>query len=166
MIPKAINIILLLFFAAQLTFSQDDSLKVTKSDTSYTTVANSKIFSMLKKGKAPKLTLQLSFNYDIGHLDLAGDENTQFRRADFESGSSFGTRYGYGVSLTGKIALHKAGNVRLNVTTAYNRFQSNLLYQNHRKEEWYTMFFQRLWELKIIFLPQRNSNRSLDSILI
>lgn len=127
MIPKAINIILILFFAAQFAFSQNDTIKVTKSDTSYTTVANSKIFSMLKKGKAPRLTLQLSFNYDIGHLDLAGDENTIFRRADFESGSTFGTRYGYGVALTGKLALHKAGNLRLNVTTAFNRFQSNFV---------------------------------------
>jgi len=82
---------------------------------------------MLKPGKAPRVSLQLSFNYNIGHLDLAGNENTVFRKDEFTSGGNFGTRYGYGISLTGKIALHKDGNVRLNVTTAFNRMQSNFV---------------------------------------
>lgn len=82
---------------------------------------------MLKKGKAPKVTLQLSFNYNIGHLDLAGNENTIFSKEDFINGANFGTRYGFGTTLTGKIALHKEGNVRLNITASYNRFASNFV---------------------------------------
>ncbi len=82
---------------------------------------------MLKKGKAPVVTLQLSFTYNIGHLDLAANENTTFRKDDFIAGANFGTRYGYGALLIGKIALHKAGNVRLNVTAGYNRFLSNFV---------------------------------------
>jgi hypothetical protein len=82
---------------------------------------------MLKKGKAPQVTLQLSFNYDIGHMDMAANDNTIFRDEDLVGGRNFGTRYGYGVSLKGKIALHKAGNVRLNITSEYNRFQSNFV---------------------------------------
>jgi hypothetical protein len=124
---RKLYIILFLLMGSQFIFSQDNTPPVKKSDTSYTALANSKIYSMLEKGKPPKFTLQLSFNYDIGHLDLAGNENTYFRRADFENGSTFGTRYGYGVSLKGKLALHKAGNIRLNITAEYNRFQSNFI---------------------------------------
>jgi outer membrane protein W len=111
----------------QFVFSQDESGVVTKKDTSYTSIANQRVINMVKPGKPPKVTLQLSFNYNIGHFDLAANENTYFRKSDFVNGSNFGTRYGYGASLTGKFALHKAGNVRLNVTAAYNRFQSNFV---------------------------------------
>lgn len=82
---------------------------------------------MVKYGKAPKITLSIGFNYDIGHMDLAANDNTNFRKDDFEQGRNFGTRYGYGGYLTGKFALHKKGNIRLNVTAAYNRFQSNFV---------------------------------------
>ncbi len=82
---------------------------------------------MIKKGKPPKVTLQLSFAYNIGHMDLAANENTFFRKDDLVSGANFGTRYGYGALLTGKIALHKEGNVRLNVTAGFNRFLSNFV---------------------------------------
>jgi opacity protein-like surface antigen len=107
--------------------AQDKAPKPTNKDTSYISIAPESVLNMLKKGKAPVVTLQLSFDYDIGHMDLAGNENAYFRRADFESGATFGTRYGYGVSLTGKISLHKAGNMRLNITTGYNRFQSSFV---------------------------------------
>lgn len=89
--------------------------------------ATQRILDMLKPGKPPKVTLQLSFNYNIGHFDLAANENTFFHRDDFINGNNFGTRYGFGVNLTGKIALHKEGNVRLNVTAGYNRFMSNFV---------------------------------------
>lgn len=89
--------------------------------------ATTKILEMLKPGKPPLVTLQLSFNYNIGHFELAANENTFFHRDDFISGRNFGTRYGYGAALTGKIALHKEGNVRLNVTAGFSRFQSNFV---------------------------------------
>ena len=120
--------ILLLFLASiNILFAQDDSNPPRRSDTSYTSVATTRIYNMLKTGKAPRVTLQLSFNYDIGHLDLAGNENTYFSKENFTSGANFGTRYGYGVSLTGKISLFKAGFTRINVTAGYNRFQSNFV---------------------------------------
>jgi opacity protein-like surface antigen len=99
----------------------------TSKDTSYNAMATSKIINMVKPGKAPRVTISLSFNYDIGHLDLAANDNTIFRLGDFIAGRNFGTRYGYGVSLTGKFALHKKGNARLNATASYNRFQSNFV---------------------------------------
>jgi len=109
-------------------FAQDEpSNTYSKKDTSYISIASQKTINMLKKGKAPRVTLSLNFYYDIGHLDLAGNENTVFRKNDFINGSSYGTRYGYGASLTGKFALHKEGNVRLNVTADYQRFMSNFV---------------------------------------
>jgi opacity protein-like surface antigen len=120
-------IISVLILNALISFSQEDSPVISKKDTSYTSIAPQRIVSMVKPGKAPKATLQLSFNYNIGHLDLADNENTQFRKADYEAGKNFGTRYGFGALLTGKFALHKEGNIRLNVTAGYNRFMSNFV---------------------------------------
>ncbi len=116
-----------LILIVSISFSQDDKKTITSKDTSYNSIATSKIINMLKRGKAPVVTLQLSFTYNIGHLDLAANENTSFRKDDFVSGANFGTRYGYGALLIGKIALHKVGNVRLNVTAGYNRFLSNFI---------------------------------------
>lgn len=125
---KQLSYILLIFaLTISTVHSQDEQTAISAKDTSYTSIANTKILNMIKKGKAPRVTLQLSFNYNIGHLDLAGNENTLFRKDEFVSGGNFGTRYGYGASLTGKIALHKEGNVRLNVSAAFNRMQSNFV---------------------------------------
>src|SRR5437867_1078269 len=96
-------------------------------DTSYISIATPSVAQMLVKGKAPVFTLQLSGYYNIGLLDLAASDNTVFRKDDFEKGRNFGTRYGFGVSLTGKIALHKDGNIRLTVTPSYQRFLSNFV---------------------------------------
>ncbi len=132
---KHINYILLfLIFTAgtalapRCLYSQDETpVKITKKDTSYSSIANSRIINMLKYGKAPRATIQLSFNYNIGHMDLAASENTLFRKEEFINGANFGTRYGFGAMLTGKIALHKEGNVRLNVSAGFNRFMSNFV---------------------------------------
>jgi len=124
---RTIYTILFLILSTAVLHSQDETRKVSSRDTSYNSLATTKILNMLKQGKAPKVTLQLSFNYDIGHLDLAANENTFFRKEDFIAGKNFGTRYGYGASLTGKIALHKEGNVRLNVSASFNRFLSNFV---------------------------------------
>lgn len=102
-------------------------LEFSEVDTSYNSLASHSVINMLKSGKSPVLTLQLSFNYNIGHMDLAANDNTYFRASDFIGGRNFGTRYGYGANLTGKISLHKEGNIRLNISAAYNRFQSNFI---------------------------------------
>src|SRR5438309_11836715 len=96
-------VFLLIFSGAEVVLAQG-------SDTSYIGIAPQKIQYMIKHGTAPRVTLQLSFNYNIGLMDLASNDNTSFRKDDFVNGRDFGTRYGYGVSLTGKIALHKEGN--------------------------------------------------------
>jgi hypothetical protein len=96
-------------------------------DTSYIGIAPEKVQRMLIPGKAPVATIQFSAFYDNGLMDLAASDNTNFNESDFINGRNFGTRHGFGISLTGKIALHKEGNIRLNVTAMYNRMQSNFL---------------------------------------
>ena len=95
-----------------------------KMDTSYISIAPVSVQRLLVNGKAPVVTLQLSGYYDIGLTDLAANDNAIFQKADFINGRDYGTRYGWGVSLTGKISLHKEGNVRLLVSSAFNKFQS------------------------------------------
>lgn len=96
-------------------------------DTSYNALATPKIINMVRGGKAPRVTISITANYHLGHLDLAANDNTIFRVGDFIAGRNFGTRHGFGFSLTGKFALHKKGNARLNATGSYNRFQSNFI---------------------------------------
>jgi len=114
-------VVFLLISSSRLLFAQEEM------DTSYTMIAPQNIVNMLIPGKAPVATIQLSFNYNTGLLDLAADDNTSFRKQDFIDGRNFGTRYGYGFALTGKFALHQEGNIRLNITAAYNKFQSNFI---------------------------------------
>jgi hypothetical protein len=124
---RILYIILFFIINTFILYSQDEPSGISSRDTSYNSLATTTIRNMIIPGKPPKFTLQLSFNYNIGHMDLAANENTSFRKADFISGANFGTRYGYGAQLTGKISLHKQGNVRLNVSAGYNRFMSNFV---------------------------------------
>lgn len=98
-----------------------------KPDTFYNALATQRILNMLKQGKAPFYTVQLSFFYNTGLMDAAGNDNTIFHKEDFIGGRNFGTRYGIGAFLVNKFSLHKAGNVRLLVSAGYNRFQSDLI---------------------------------------
>lgn len=96
-------------------------------DTSYNAIATPKILRIIKPGKAPFLTIQFSASYNNGLMDLAANDNTAFHTSDFVNGKNFGTRHGFGFILTGKIALHQEGNIRLNISAMYNRLQSNFL---------------------------------------
>jgi hypothetical protein len=97
------------------------------SDSSYYELAPLSIQRLIIPGKAPVFTLQISGFYNVGLMDLAANDNTIFNKANFVAGRDFGTRYGYGVGFTGKIALHKKGNVRLTLSGYFNRFESNFV---------------------------------------
>jgi hypothetical protein len=112
-------ILLILLFISGLSYSQ--------VDTSYISIAPQNIQNMIKPAKAPKFTIQLNTLLNIGLMDLAANDNTIFRKDDFANGRNFGTRYGYGVELLGKLSLHKEGNVRFYFGGSYNRFQSNFI---------------------------------------
>lgn len=96
-------------------------------DTTHLSVATPKIIRMIQPGTAPFITIQLSGHYNIGLMDLASADNTSLYVSDFYEGRGFGTRNGFGVSLTGKIRVHKEGNIRLNVTGAFHRIETNFL---------------------------------------
>lgn len=95
-----------------------------RMDTSYISIAPVSVQRLIVNGRAPVVTLQLSGYYDIGLTDLAANDNALFQKADFINGKDYGTRYGWGFSLTGKISLQKEGYLRLLVTSAFNKFQS------------------------------------------
>jgi hypothetical protein len=118
---KFFTLIILTLFVSGVSLAQESI------DTSYSMIAPSSVQRMVVPGKAPFVTLQISGYYDVGLLDLAANDNAVFHQDDFINGRNFGTRYGYGFSITGKISLHKEGNMRLLVSSEYNRFQSNLV---------------------------------------
>ena len=109
---------LIAVFLPSLLFSQN------RNDTSYISVAPVSVQRLIVNGRAPVFTLQLSWLYDIGLTDLASNDNASFQKTDFINGRDYGTRYGWGIILKGKISLHKEGNVRLLVSSAFNKFQS------------------------------------------
>jgi opacity protein-like surface antigen len=98
-----------------------------KVDTSYLSIAPPSIQRMIVRGKVPRFTIQVSAFYNSGLMDLAANDNTAFNKNDFVGGRNFGTRYGFGFSLIGKLPLHKQGNVRLVISGLYNRLQSNFV---------------------------------------
>ncbi len=102
-------------------------LAQSRVDTSYSGIAPPSVQKLLVRGKAPFLTLQISGYYNMGLMDLAANDNTNFSKTDFVNGRNFGTRYGYGGSITGKLALQKAGYLRLTAAALYNSFQSNFV---------------------------------------
>ncbi len=120
---KSILLSILVF----LSFSSNINSQNITADTTYSSIATEKIFRIIQPGKAPALTIQLSGYYDIGLMDLASADNKNLSVTDFYNGRGFGTRNGLGVSLTGKIRLHKKGNVRLNLTGAFHRIETNVL---------------------------------------
>jgi hypothetical protein len=102
-------------------------LAQSRVDTSYSGIAPTSVRNLLVRGKAPFFTLQINGYYNMGLMDLAANDNTNFSKTDFVEGRNFGTRYGYGGSITGKLALQKAGYLRLTVSALYNGFQSNFV---------------------------------------
>src|SRR5438552_3232866 len=104
---------------ANITFAQEirvDTIKVNKT----------RIIRIVRLWTVPKFILQLSGNYNSGALELS-EHNGGFSRSDFQLGKSYCARNGYGISLIGKIPLHKKGRFWLDVISSFNRFQSNLI---------------------------------------
>lgn len=126
MILKLYPTLFICIILLAVTVSERSSAQET-IDTSYTMIAPPSVQKLTVHGKAPVVTIQLSGYYNVGLLDLAAKDNTNFNKLDFVEGRNFGTRYGYGVGITGKIALHKEGNMRLTVSSLYNRLESNFI---------------------------------------
>lgn len=75
----------------------------------------------------PKFTLQISGGLNLGMAELSSNFQNVFDSLEFSQGKNFGVKNGYGLMIIGKIPLHKAGNVRLNISGNYNKFKSDFL---------------------------------------
>jgi hypothetical protein len=94
-------------------------------DTTYKSTG-AKLKGTYRIRSAPRLTLQLIGGFNLGMAELSSNYSNVFDANQFIEGQNFGVKNGLGVMLTGKIALHRQGNVRLNISAGYNRFVSNL----------------------------------------
>ena len=73
---------------------------------------------------SPKFTIQFSGIYDYGVFELSGNNNGDLDPVELINGENYGVRHGVGANLTFKLPLHQKGNIRLNVSLGYNRFNS------------------------------------------
>jgi hypothetical protein len=78
----------------------------------------------------PYLTIQFSGSLNLGMNELSSNYQNNLDSLQFSHGLNFGVKNGYGFMLIGKFPLHKKGNIRLNVSGNFNRFQSNFLASN------------------------------------
>jgi hypothetical protein len=120
-----------LFFAVIIFSCLNSYAQDVKIDIKYDTIKTSKsrTVRIVRVRTVPKFLIQLSGAYNLGALELSG-HNGGFSRLDFVRGRTYGARNGYGVSIIGKIPLHKKGNFWLDIVTGFNRFQSDLIADN------------------------------------
>jgi len=95
------------------------------SDTTYKSTG-AVLKGTYKVRTAPDFTLQFSGGLNLGMAELSSNYQNIFDAQQFVNGENFGVKTGFGFMLTGKVPLHAAGNIRLNITTTYNRFQSDM----------------------------------------
>ncbi|MBZ0202540.1 MAG: hypothetical protein IT281_06560 [Ignavibacteria bacterium] len=86
-----------------------------------------KLKNFYKIQTPPKFTLQLSGGLNLGMAELSSNFQNNFDSLQFSHGLNFGVKNGYGIMIIGKIPLHKKGNVRLNISGGFDRFESGFL---------------------------------------
>jgi len=104
---------------------QYDIEKGNYPDTTYKSTG-AKLKGTYRVRTSPKFTLLINGGMNLGMAELSSNYESVFEAEQFLDGQNFGVKNGFGFSATGKIPLHKKGNVRLNMSAGYNRFQSNL----------------------------------------
>ncbi len=103
------------------TVKNTDTTSVKKIDTTGHERAPSLKGKSFTVKSPPHFVLSLSGNYNIG----VSETSLNFDPLQFESGENFGVKNGFGIVATGKIPLdRKAGNLRLVINSAYNKFVS------------------------------------------
>jgi len=106
------------------------SYNIEKGDYKDTTQYKStglKLKNSYKIQTPPRFTLQVSGGLNLGMAELSSNYQNVFDSAQFSQGLNFGVKNGYGVMIIGKIPLHPQGNVRLNISGNFNRFESDFL---------------------------------------
>ena len=96
-------------------------------DTTKFKSTGAKLKNFYKIQSSPWLTLQITGGLNLGMAELSSNYQNVFDSLQFSKGLNFGVKNGYNFMLTGKIPLHKQGNVRLNISAAFNRFTSSFL---------------------------------------
>lgn len=129
---KKINIIIISVFIIFIlhydnSLAQEYKVVGIKVDTIVNTVT--KTISIATIWTVPKFILQFNASFLSGAMDLAA-HNGGFSVGDFNQGKNFCVRNGFGFNLSGKLPLHKKGNIWLDLTGYFNRFISNLIANN------------------------------------
>lgn len=79
---------------------------------------------------APSFIINVSGIYSVSMLELGGVYNSDFQSDLVKKGESFGTRGGYGVSVSSKIRLHKTSRLWFTQSLSYNNIKSYILSQS------------------------------------
>ncbi|HEY3249986.1 MAG TPA: hypothetical protein VGK25_02600, partial [Ignavibacteria bacterium] len=95
-------------------------------DTTYKSTG-AKLKGAYKIRSAPSFTLQLDVSGNLGMAELSSNYSNNFDATQFTNGENFGVKSGFGIMVIGKVPLWKKSNMRLNVSSGFNRFQSDLL---------------------------------------
>lgn len=74
----------------------------------------------------PKITITGIGFINMGLGELASNYSNVFEAQQFTKGETFGVKYGTGFKAIGKFSLEEKGNIRLNVSAAYNFFKNDL----------------------------------------
>ncbi|MEO8514645.1 MAG: hypothetical protein ABI543_13880 [Ignavibacteria bacterium] len=123
-------VVLLLSILPYIIGCGSGSYKIEKGDYKDTTQYKStgvKLKDYYRIQTPPKFTLMFSGELNLGMAELSSNYSNVFDSAEFSGGKNFGVKNGYGFMVVGKIPLHKAGNVRMNISANFNRFKSNFL---------------------------------------
>lgn len=103
-------------------FSQDENIKTPFID-SLQNVETKKVKLTIRN--AADITFEFNAMYNYGVYELSGNDNGDLHTSQFVKGENFGVRHGLGTMITAKFPLHEKGNLRANISLAYNRFSSN-----------------------------------------
>ncbi len=96
-------------------------------DTTHYKSTGAKLKDYYRIQSPPIFTLQVSGNLNLGMAELSSNYQSIFDSSEFSGGKNFGVKNGYGLMVIGKFPVHKAGNVRINISGNYNRFSSDFL---------------------------------------
>jgi len=123
-ITLTIFVIIFLFGCGSGSYRIEDS---DKKDTTQYKSTGAKLKGSYIIQSPPHFTLQVSGGLNLGMAELSSNYQNVFDSLQFSQGLNFGVKNGYGLMVIGKFPLHDKGNIRLNVSGNFNRFQSDFL---------------------------------------
>lgn len=122
------TILFLLAISGKSLYAQDDYTIII--DTIKT--PRTKTITIVTVRTPPKFILQFNGGINTGAMEMTS-QNGIFSRRNLIEGKNFGTRYGYGFNLIGKLPLGKKANFWLDFVTGFDKFSSEM-FANDSKE--------------------------------